>query len=51
MVFEGKVLYLPARLSLQAGRYEVRGVRDGKVVDTQEVEIQAGSPQKVTVKR
>ncbi len=51
VVFEGKVLYLPARLSLQAGRYEVRGVRDGKVVDTQEVEIQAGSPQKVTVKR
>ena len=51
VLFEGKVLYLPAKLSLQAGKYEIRSVRDGKVVGTQEVEIQAGSPQKITVTR
>ncbi len=50
VVCEGRVLYLPAKVSLQAGKYEIRSVRDGKVVGTQQVEILAGSPQKVTVK-
>lgn len=51
VVFQGRILYLPAALSLQAGKYEVRSVLDGKVVSAQQVEIQAGSPQKVTVRR
>ena len=51
VLYQGQVLYLPAKLSLQAGKYEVRSVQDGKVVGTQEVEIQAGLPQKITVKR
>jgi hypothetical protein len=51
VLYEGRVLFLPAKLSLQAGKYEIRSVQDGKVVSTQEVEIQAGSPQKITVKR
>ena len=51
VLFQGRVNYLPARLSLQAGKYEVRSVQDGNVVGTQEVEVQAGLPQKITVKR
>jgi len=51
VVYQGRIQYLPAKLSLQAGKYEVRSVQDGKVVSTQEVNIQAGWPQKVSVKR
>jgi tetratricopeptide (TPR) repeat protein len=51
VLFEGRILYLPAKLSLPPGKYEIRSVLDGKVVGTQEVEIQAGLPHKITVKR
>jgi len=49
VLYDGRVLYLPAKLSMQAGKYEIRSVQDGKVLSTQEVVIQAGLPQKVKV--
>jgi hypothetical protein len=51
VLYQGEIHYLPAKLSLQAGKYEVRSIEDGKVVATQEIEITAGWPQKITVKR
>jgi tetratricopeptide (TPR) repeat protein len=51
VLYQGQIHYLPAKLVLQAGKYEVKSIQDGKIVGTQEIEIQAGMPQKVLVKR
>jgi hypothetical protein len=51
VLYKGQIQYLPAKLPLPAGKYEIQSWQDGKVVGTQEVEIQAGLPQIVTVKR
>jgi len=51
VLYQGQIQRLPVALSVQAGKYEIRTVQDGKVVDTQEVEIAPGTPQKITIKR
>jgi tetratricopeptide (TPR) repeat protein len=51
VLYQSQIHYLPAKLALQAGKYEVRSIQDGKVVGTQEIEISAGWPQKIVVKR
>ncbi len=51
VLYEGQLQKLPAKLSVQAGKYEIRTMRDGKVIDTQEVEITVGTPQTITIKK
>jgi hypothetical protein len=51
VIYEGQLQKLPAKLSLQPGKYEIRTMRDGKTVDTQEVEIAVGAQQTITIKK
>ena len=51
VVYQGQVHYLPSKLALEPGKYEIKSIQDGQVVATQQVEITAGAPQKFEVKR
>jgi len=51
IVFDGNQLVLPTKLKVPAGKYEVRSVDAGKVVNTQEIEVKPLSIQTYQVKR
>src|ERR1035438_6183640 len=51
VVFEGKQLVLPTKLKLPAGKYEIRTVDQGKVVNRQDLEVMPLSTQTFKVKR
>jgi hypothetical protein len=51
VVYDGKQLVLPAKLTLPAGKYEIRTVDAGKVVSSEELEVKSLSTRTVTVKR
>jgi hypothetical protein len=51
VVYQGRLLHLPASLTLQAGKYEIRSVDKGDVLTTQTIEVTAGVSQKITIKR
>jgi tetratricopeptide (TPR) repeat protein len=51
VLFQGKILHLPAGLAVPAGKYEIRSLESGKVVDSQSVEVTPGALQMVTIKR
>jgi hypothetical protein len=51
VVFEGAKMILPGKLKLPVGKYEIRSVEKGKVVDQQPVEVKAGTNQTIKVKR
>jgi hypothetical protein len=51
VVFEGAKLILPGKLKLPVGKYEIRSVEKGRVVDQQPVEVKAGTNQTIKVKR
>jgi hypothetical protein len=51
VVYDGKQLVLPAKLTLPAGKYEIHTVDAGKVVSSEELEVKSLSTRTVTVKR
>lgn len=51
VIYQGRVVHLPASLTLQAGKYEIRAVDKGDVVSVQQIDVAAGVSQKVTLKR
>lgn len=51
VLYQGRIQRVPAVLPVLAGKYEIRSVENGKVVDTQTVEVVSGTPLKVTIKR
>jgi hypothetical protein len=51
IVYEGTQVVLPTKLKVPAGRYEIRAVDDGKVLNRQEIEVKPLSTQSYQVKR
>ena len=51
VVYQGRLLHLPASLALQAGKYEIRSVDKGDVLNTQTIEVTAGVSQTIIIKR
>jgi uncharacterized caspase-like protein len=51
IVFEGNQLVLPTKLKVPAGKYEIRAVNEGKIVNSQEIEVKPLSIQTYEVKR
>lgn len=51
VLYEGRILHLPASLSLPAGKYEIRSMDKGDVVSKQQIEVTPGVTQKFTIKR
>ena len=51
IVFEGTQVVLPTKLKVPAGKYEIRAVDEGKVVNSQEIEVKPLSTQTYQVKR
>ena len=51
VVYDGKQVVLPTKLKLPAGKYEIRTVDAGKVLNSQNLEVTPLSTQTYTVKR
>ena len=51
VLFAGKQVVLPTKLKLPAGKYEIRTVDEGKVVNRQDLEVAPLSTQTYKVKR
>ena len=51
VLFAGKQIVLPTKLKLPAGKYEVRTVDEGKVVNRQDLEVKPLSTQTIKVKQ
>ena len=51
VLFEGKLMVLPNKLKLPPGKYEVRTVDAGKVLNTETMSVSASSTQTFKVKR
>ena len=51
VVFEGKQVVLPTKLKLPAGKYEIRTVDEGKVVNRQDMEVTPLATQTFKVRR